>query len=271
VTLTPSAPAVTPPGLLGGAVVLAGRTVTGWRAQPGPVVTTWLFPVVVTAMFLSLLGGALDLPDGVGYVDFLVPGMLAVTMLFGLETTTLAAAADASRGITDRFRSLPIHAPSIVLGRCLADLLGSLVGLAVMVSFGLAIGWRPDTTPAAALLALGLLLLLRVSLLWAGIAIGYAATSVESVAYVQILVWPVALLSSVFVDPATMPAWLGTIAQLNPVSATASTVRELLGTTGWPGGGALAQLAPVLAVVWPLVLSAAFLPLAARTFRSGAR
>src|SRR5699024_6837013 len=135
----------------------------------------------------------------------------------------------------DRFRSFPVDAAAIVLSRCLADLLSSLVGLAVMVALGLAIGWRPDTTPAAAVLALALLLLLRLALLWIGIYVGYGATSVESVASVQILVWPVAFLSSVFVDPATMPTWLAAVAELNPVSGTASTVRDLLGAGSWPG------------------------------------
>ncbi len=267
-TTTPTAAAVpAPPGNLTATLVLAGRTVAGWRTQPAAVVVTWLFPVLVTAMVLGLFGGAIALPEGGRYSDFLLPGMLAVTTLFGLETTTLACAADAARGITDRFRSLPIGSASIVLGRCAADLLGALVGLTVMVAFGLAIGWRPDTTPAAALLALALLLLLRLSVLWIGVLIGYRARSVESVAYVQILVWPVALLSSVFVDPASMPAWLGAFAKINPVSATASTVRELLGGVGWPGQG---DAPAVLAVAWPVALTAVVLPLAARTFRRGA-
>lgn len=229
---------------------------------------TWLFPVLITLMFLGLFGGALQMPEGVGYGDFLVPGMLVVTVLFGLETTTLTAAADASRGINDRFRSLPVNSTAIVLGKCVADLLGSLIGLGVMIGFGLLLGWHPDTTPGAALVALALLLLLRFALLWVGIFVGYRARSVESVAYVQILVWPVTLLSSVFVDPATMPTWLGAIAELNPVSATASTVRDLLGTSTWPSKILPEGWDAVLAIAWPLGLTAIFLPLAARSFRS---
>ncbi|WP_324653345.1 ABC transporter permease [Georgenia sp. H159] len=267
---TPTTRAVpAPPGLLGSALILAGRVLDGWRHQLPVVLTTWLFPVFVTLIFLGLFGGALEPPGGAGYSSFLLPGMLTVTMLFGLETTTLAAAADASRGINDRFRSFPISSAAIVLGRCLADLASSLVGLGVMVVFGLVIGWRPDTTPAGAVLALAALLLLRFALLWVGVHIGYGAASVESVAYVQVLVWPVALLSSVFVDPAAMPAWLGTVAELNPVSTTATTVRELLGTATWPDAVLPGTVSAVLAGAWPLVLTAVFLPLAARSFRTG--
>jgi ABC-2 type transport system permease protein len=263
--------APTPPGLLPTAALLAGRIIRGWRTQLPAVIITWLFPVFVTLLFLGLFGGALQMPAGARYVDFLMPGMLAVTMLFGLESTTLTAAADAARGINDRFRSLPVNAAAIVLAKCLADLLNSAVGLAVMVAFGLVIGWRPEASPADLLLAVGLLLLLRFALLWIGIFVGYRAPSVESVAYVQVLVWPVAFLSSVFVDPATMPTWLGTIAELNPVSATATTLRDLLGTVGWAGQLMPIEASAVLAVAWPIALTAVFLPLAARSFRAGSR
>jgi ABC-2 type transport system permease protein len=259
-----------PPRLGAAALILAGRIIGGWRAQKAALIITWLFPVFVALTFLGLFGGALEMPAGGSYSDFLIPGMLVVTTLFGLETTTLAAAADAAKGINDRLRSMPVPATAIVLGRCLADLLNSLVALTVMVGFGLALGWRPDTAPGAVLLALAALLLLRFALLWVGISIGYRASSVESVAYVQILVWPVAMLSSVFVDPATMPAWLGAVVELNPISVTATTVRDLLGTVTWPGQVMSGRTAAALAVAWPVVLTAVFLPLAARSVRRDA-
>lgn len=260
-------PVATPPGLFGAAWIIAGRTIGSWRSQLGTVVVVWLFPVFVTLLFLGLFGGALQIPDDTTYVDFLIPGMLAVTMLFGLETTTLTSAADAARGVNDRFRSFPINSASIVLGRCIADTVSSLVSLTIMVAFGLLIDWRPDLSPGPALTAVALLLLLRFALLWIGIYVGYGAKSVESVAYVQVLVWPVAFFSSVFVNPATMPSWLGTIAEFNPVSATATAVRDLLGGATWPTLSVAGEFA--LALVWPVLLTAIFLPLAARRFRSG--
>lgn len=265
----PAARDVAAPGLPAASWIITRRTISSWRGQLGTVLTVWLFPVFTTMLFLGLFGGALDVPGGSSYVDFLIPGMLAVTMLFGLETTTLSAAADASRGVNDRLRSFPINSAAIVLGRAGADLLSSSISLVLMVAFGLAVGWRPDLGAANVVSALLLLLALRVAMLWIGICVGYGARSVESVAYVQILTWPIAFLSSVFVNPATMPGWLGTLAELNPISATATAVRDLLGGTSWPTQSFAGDQAITLALLWPLLLTAVYLPLAARRFRRG--
>ena len=269
--MTTMTPAISAPSLLTASWIIAGRTISSWRQQIGAVTTVWLFPVFTTLLFLGLFGGALEVPVGLSYIDFLIPGMFAVTMLFGLEVTTLSAAADDTRGINDRMRSFPINSTAIVLGRAIADLLSSLISLALMAGFALALGWRPALDAANIALAVGLLLALRFALLWIGIFVGYGATSVESVAYVQILTWPIAFLSSVFVNPATMPGWLGTLAEANPISATATTVRELLGSTSWPTQGFAGDHALTLAVLWPLLLTAVYLPLAARRFRRGGK
>ncbi len=93
-------------------------------------------------------------------------------MLFGLDTTTRSAAAEAARGVDDRLRSLPISAFAIVLGRCVADTLNSLAVLLLLAGFGLAIGWRPDTSPGEVVGVLGALLLSRFALLWVGLSVG---------------------------------------------------------------------------------------------------
>ena len=192
------------------------RDLAHWARQPGPVVVAWLFPVMVLLMFGTLFGGAIDSPGG-DYYDYLVPGMFTMTMLFGLEATMTAVSTDAARGVTDRFRSLPMNGSAVVVGRCLADLLGSVVGLAVMVVSGLALGWRWHEGVAAAVAAVGLLLLLRGALLFVGIHLGLVAKGPESVVAVQILVWPVLFLSNAFVDVATMPGWLATLVEWNPL------------------------------------------------------
>ncbi|MEU7985841.1 ABC transporter permease [Streptosporangium canum] len=243
------------------------RDLNHWALRPGAVIVGWAFPVMIVLMFGGLFGGAISVPGGGGYFEFLMPGMFTMTMLFGLETTMTAVATDASRGVTDRFRSMPMSASAVVLGRCAADMLNSIVGLSIMIGAGLLLGWRWHGGPAAALAAVGLLLLLRAALLWAGILIGLVAGGPESLASVQILVWPVGFLSNVFVDPATMPAWLGAIAAWNPLSATASATRELFGNPGWGGESWIAQNAMPMAVVWPLLLTAIFLPLSVRRFR----
>lgn len=270
-TPTTTAPTVSAPSLLSASAIIARRSISSWRQQTGAMATVWLFPVFTTLLFLGLFGGAIEVPGGSTYIDFLIPGMLAVTMLFGMETTTLSAAADATQGINDRLRSHPINGTAIVLGRASADLVSSVISLALMVGFALAVGWRPESDVANIALALVLLLALRFALLWIGIFVGYGAKSVESVAYIQILTWPIAFLSSVFVNPATMPGWLGTVAELNPISATATALRDLLGGTSWPTQSFAGDQALILALLWPLLLTAAYLPLAARRFRRGGK
>jgi ABC-2 type transport system permease protein len=222
-------------------------------------------------MFGLLFGGAITVPDNAAYFEFLLPGMFTMTMFFGLESTMVAMTTDASRGITDRFRSLPMNALAVVLGRCLADLLNSALGLLVMVVAGLLLGWRWHGSFGAALLAFGLLLLLRFALLWVGIYMGLSAKSPEAVTTIQILVWPFSFLSSIFVDPATMPAWLGTIAQWNPLSSTNAAIRGLFINPGFQGDSWIMQNAGLMAVVWPLLLIAIFLPLSVRRYRNLSR
>src|ERR671912_457348 len=155
------------------------------------------------------------------------------------EPTTTAMAEDAKRGITDRFRSLPIASASVALGRAIADLASSALSLAVLMLGGLLIGWRPTTGPAEIALGIVLLLWLRFAMLWLGIFLGLRFSGPGATTAVQVLVWPVGFLSTVFVSAETMPGWLGTIAEWNPVSATAAAAPQVLrkptGTTnGWP-------------------------------------
>src|SRR5688500_2683240 len=121
--------AVAPPARLGRALAdawtIARRDLLHWAQQPGTVLLGWFFPVMIALMFGGLFGGAISVPGGAGYFEFLMPGMFAMTMFFGLEATMLGVTTDAAKGVTDRFRSLPIHASAVVLGRCIADMLNA--------------------------------------------------------------------------------------------------------------------------------------------------
>jgi ABC-2 type transport system permease protein len=251
---------------------IARRTLMHWRMQPGLVLFNWFFPVLMLLLFGGLLGGAMEVADDSSYYELLVPGIFALAMLFGLEGTMTAVTTDVSKGVTDRFRSLPMSSAAVVLGRCIADMLDSVVTLIVLVAAGLALGWRWHEGLPSALAAFGLLLLLRFALLWVGIFIGLSVKNAQSVTMVQVLVWPVGFLSSTFVATSTMPGWLGTIAQWNPLSATATASRSLFGnpdpsaTATWIGTHA--GLAAVLA---PIILTAVFLPLSAHRFRTLSR
>ncbi|MBV9847706.1 MAG: ABC transporter permease [Kutzneria sp.] len=247
------------------------RDLTHWVRQPTPIILGLLFPIMLVLMFGFLFGGAIAVPGGGDYREFLLPGMFVMTVAFGVEGTMIAVTTDAARGVTDRFRSMPMAQSAVVVGRNGADMLDSVLVLAAMIGCGLAVGWRWHGGPGATLAAVGLLLLLRFALLWVGIYLGLVVGGPETVAAVQILVWPIGFLSNVFVAPETMPAWLGTVAAWNPLSATVSATRELFGNPGWGGQSWIAQHATVMAVLWPLAIIAVFFPLSVRAFRRMSR
>ena len=250
---------------------VAHRDLIHWVRQPFGLVVGLLFPVMVVLMFGYLFGGAITVPgeslsSSGDYREFLMPGMFAMTMAFGLERTLVSVSSDAARGVTDRFRSMPMTPSAVVLGRSIADMLNSALGLAVMVACGLLVGWRWHGSVGEALSAMGLLLLLRFSLLWVGIFLGLVVKGPESVVAVQILVWPILFLSNTLVPPETMPGWLGAISEWNPLSATVAAARELFGNPGWGGESWIAQNTLLMAIVWPLAIFAVFFPLSVRRY-----
>ncbi|MGV9309056.1 MULTISPECIES: ABC transporter permease [unclassified Nonomuraea] len=248
------------------ATILAGRTIRHWRARPAAFAVQLLFPVLVILMMGGLLGGAIAGSAG-GYILFVIPGVLAFTMLFGVETTMIAVTTDAAKTVTDRFRSMPISRGSVLLGRVLADMLTSVVEVVVITLAGLALGWRWENGVLPALAAYGLLLWLRFGLLWVGVWAGLTVGSPEAVSAAQLLAWPIGFLSTVFVQPVTMPVWLGAIAEANPLSATATAVRELFTGVHQPGLTWAAGHPLVIALAAPLLLTAVFGPLAVRAFK----
>ena len=247
--------------------LIAGRDALHWVREPWGLVFGLAFNIMLILMFGFLFGGAIEVPGGGDYLAFLLPGMFALTMLFGLESTMTAMAEDAKRGITDRFRSLPLSSASVALGRAIADLGNSALNLAVLMLGGLLIGWRATTGPAEIALGVALLLWLRFALLWLGIFLGLTFRGTSATTAVQVLVWPIGFLSTVFVSAETMPGWLGVIAEWNPVSATATAARELFGNPTGATGGWLAENAVLAASAWPLVITLVFLPLAASAYR----
>ncbi|MCJ7859375.1 ABC transporter permease [Corynebacterium kalidii] len=250
-------------------LVLTSRELRHWRRQPLTPVFNIMFTVMLLLMFSLLFGGSITLPGGGDYIDFLLPGMMALTMMFGVEATTLAMAADAKKGITDRFRSLPIGDASVAVGRVGADMITSAVELAVLLGGGLLLGWHVTGSVGDAALAVALLLWFRFAVLWIGIYLGLTVgRHAGATTMVQVLVWPVGFLSTAFVSPEYMPSWLAPLATWNPVSATATAARDLFGNPVGFSGGVLADHAVLAAVLWPLALVAVFLPLSARAYRT---
>ena len=245
---------------------LTRRILLHWKQRPISIMVGLLFPVLVVLMFGYLFGGAMAIPDG-DYIDFLIPGMLAMTMLFGLEAMVVAVTTDNAKGVNERIRAMPVSTVAILAGRSCADLLNALVGVTVMVLTGLIVGWRPDHGILLAVAAVGLLLWLRFAFIWIGIYFGLLLKTPESAVSVQVLAWPVGFLSSAFVSPTTMPTVLDTVATWNPLSATATAIRNLFGNPTWGARSWAAEHAIMLALLWPAILTLVFLPLAAFQYR----
>lgn len=250
-------------------LILTGRELQHWVRQPWTPLFGVMFTIMLLAMFALLFGGSIELPGGGDYIDFLLPGMMALAMMFGVEGSTTAMANDAKKGITDRFRSMPIGDSSVAFGRVGSDMITSAVELAALIIGGLILGWRITGSPIQAVLAVLLLLWFRFAVLWIGIYLGLTIGRNEGAGVaVQVLVWPIGFLSTVFVSPEFMPNWLAPLATWNPVSSTATAVRELFGNPVGFTDGALADHAILAAIVWPLILVAIFIPLSARAYRN---
>lgn len=248
--------------------LITERDLRHWLRDPWTPVFGIAFSIMLVLVFGYLFGGAVELPGGGDYLGYLLPGMFALSMMFGVESTMAAIASDARKGVTDRFRSLPMSGVAVPLGRAGADMVNSAVQLAVLLGGGLLVGWSADDGLGAAIAAVGLLLWLRFAVLWIGIYLGLTFRAEGSLMAVQVLVWPLGFLSGVIVPPETMPGWLAAAADWNPISATAAACRELFGNPTGVTGGVLADHALLLAVGWPLLLTAVFVPLSARAYRN---
>ena len=243
--------------------VITGRDLAHWARQPGAVIAnTLLFPVMIVLMFGYLLGGAMTVPGGGDYRDFLMPGMFAMTMVFGIGATVTAVSADAARGVTDRFRAMPMATSAVIAGRAAADMLSSAAALAVLTGCGWLVGWQPHRGTTRAAAALALLLLLRFAFVWIGIYLGLTFySSPEAVTAVRTLEFPIGFLGNPFVAISTMPVWIAAIAQWNPLSSTVSAARQLFGDPTGASPSWITDHAVLMAVAWPLLLIAVFFPL----------
>ncbi|GHC81136.1 transport permease protein [Nocardiopsis terrae] len=250
--------------------VVARRYLAHLVYKPDEVVGTLMIPVLAVLLFGFVFGEAMGAAMGVGgedYRDFLMPGLFALTMAFGIGNTTIAVVTDVGRGVVDRFRTLPMAPSALLVGRSMADVVSAVVDLLVLVGMGLLIGWQWHHGPWAALAGLGLLLLLRLAFTWIGIYLGLLVRSPEAAMKFFSLVFPLAMVAETFVPTEVIPGWLAPVAEWNPLSATVLACRELFGNTTVVGESWVAQNALLMAVVWPLVLMVVFVPLAVRRYR----
>jgi ABC transporter DrrB family efflux protein len=221
---------------------------------PELLVFTTIQPVMFVLLFRYVFGGAISVPGG-SYVNFLMAGIFVQTVAFGSITTGIGLADDLGKGIVDRFRSLPMARSAVLLGRTLSDLVRNTFTVIVMLIVGIAVGFRPDGTTFDYVLAFILLLLFSFAFSWIAATVGLAVGSVEA-AQSGGFIWlfPLTFASSAFVPVASMPGWLQTFAEHQPVTVTVNAIRAWtlglpVGTAGWQ---ALAWCLGILAVFMPM-------------------
>lgn len=242
--------------------------------QPSTFAWQLGMPVVMVLMFVYVFGSSMDVIGegaGEGYIDFAMPGMFAMTMAFGFMNTAFAVTLNKEKGFMDRFRSMPMSSSAVVTGRGVADVIHAAVDLAIIAGLALVIGWRSGGSFAATLLAFGLLLWLRLSLIFVGIWLGLLINNTETAGSLFAVAFPLGFISSVFAPPEMMPSWLGGVAAWNPVSSTANAIRELFETPGAGVGPASYWIdghAVLGALAWPVVIMLVFVPLAVRQFKN---
>lgn len=236
--------------------------------SPEEIAIYFSLPIMFVLVFGYVFGSGMVVPDEGNYREFLLPGVFAMTMLYGMGATGTAIAFDVNRGVVDRFRSMPVTRSALVVGRSGADLVRALLEMTALVVCGLLVGWQWHRGVGNALLAVGLLLMLRVAITWIGIYLGLAVPNPDTVGVIVFpLAFPLTAVSNVFVAPELLPEWLGTIAEWNPLSATVAASRELFGNPGLGGDSWIAQHSILMAIGWPILLTAIFAPLAIRRYQ----
>jgi ABC-2 type transport system permease protein len=236
-----------------------------------------IFAVLQSIMFVLLFayvfGGAIPIPGGGNYNDFLMPGIFAQTIVFASATTAIGMTDDVNKGIIDRFRSLPMARSAVLTGRSFADVIYNAGILVVLMLSGLFVGWGVRTGIPELLAGIGLLLLFAYAMAWLGIWMGLHVPTVEVAQQVIFTVlFPLTFISNVFVPPQTLPSWLQFVAEWNPTSTLTGSLRELWGNPNPYASNSFPSENPVLVtLIWVVVFIAVFAPLGIRRYRSMSR
>ena len=232
-----------------------------------------IFAILQSIMFVLLFafvfGGAIPLPNGGSYREYLMPGIFAQTIVFAAATTAVGMADDVHKGILDRFRSLPMARSAVLTGRTLSDVTYNGGILVVLMLSGLAVGWTVHTGIPELLAGVGLLLLFAFAMSWIGVWLGLSVPTVEVAQQVGFTVlFPITFVSNVFVPPQSLPSWLQPFAEWNPTSTLTAALRQLWGNPNpYASSGFPAEHPVLVTLLWVVLIVAVFGPLGVRRYR----
>jgi len=250
--------------------VLTGRNLLHIKREPLQLSDVTVQPVLFTLLFVYVFGSGVVLPGGGSYKDFAIAGLLAMNLTTSAMGTAVGLSTDLGSGVIDRFRTLPMWRPAVLVGRSFADILTAAICAGFVAATGLLIGWRPDAGAASIVGGFAIFLLFSYALSWGCACLGMVSKSPESAQGVGLVIlFPLAIVSNALVPTEHMPTVLRTIADWNPVSAVTTACRQLFGNPNpsatihaWP------MQHPVLAsLLWSIALIAIFAPLATSLYR----
>jgi ABC transporter DrrB family efflux protein len=258
-----------------GVAVADGLTITRRnlikvKRVPDLIVFATLSPIMFVLLFRYVFGSAIPIP-GIDYAEFLLPGILAQTIVFGSTITGASLADDLQKGLIDRFRSLPMSRSAVLVGRTVADLGLNGISILVMVITGLLVGWRVHSSPAEVVAGFLLLLLFAYAMSWVMATVGLLVRTPEVVQNASfIVIFPLTFIANTFVPTNNFPGVLKVIADWNPVSAVVQASRQLFGntaasletSTAW----SLQHPVPYV-LIWVVILLGVFVPLSVRTYQ----
>jgi ABC-2 type transport system permease protein len=258
---------------IGDGLLVTWRNLKRIPRIPELAVFAILQSIMFVLLFAFVFGGAIPLPDGGSYREYLMPGIFAQTIAFAAATTAIGMTDDVNKGIMDRFRSLPMARSAVLSGRTISDVVYNAGILVVLMLSGLAVGWRVNTGILEFLTGVALLLLFAFAMAWIGVWLGLSVPTVEVTQQVSFTVlFPLTFVSNVFVPTETLPSWLRPVAEWNPVSALTAATRQLWGNPNpFAASGFPAENPILLTVIWVAVLLAIFAPLGIWRYRSMSR
>ncbi|MEU0239044.1 ABC transporter permease [Nocardiopsis sp. NPDC006198] len=241
---------------LGDTAALTGRTLRHVTRSPDTIITTAVMPIAMMLMFVYVFGGAID-TGSVSYVNYMLPGILLITIASGIAYTAFRLFTDMQGGIFERFQSMPIARSGVLWAHVLTSLVANVLSLVVVVGVALLMGFRSGAGVGAWLAVAGILILFTLALTWIAVIPGLSATSVEGASAFSYPLIFLPFLSSAFVPTDTMPGPVRWFAEHQPVTSIVNTIRDLL--TGRPVGDdvwtALAWCVGILVVAYAFAMA----------------